>query len=606
MFKESVGVEITRATLELLGAQRGESATAMWLAFREWEAARGREVAYSYVEKPPFYEDLQDLYEFATTCCPDLGRLGMLEQSGRRFAEIILAEHLPDLVVTLRTKAANLVTSIQYLYSRTLDRYSRYLLSSEVEPLATGLRCELSFTEPEAVARHLGRFGLDARRSFENTFLFIVATTGGCMEYLLEPWSSTDHLSADLKRGVFRLTVPAGTEFNYRRLVYTLTQHASELHDVYRDKLFTRDLEHDLIHESSVMRDKWEKIKLASETDELILLRGEPGTGKTHLAERMHEMSERKGRRFVEVGLTADLGTDSLVQSHLFGHVKGAFTSAHEDKPGLFTRADQGTIFLDEIGDASPEVQAKLLRVIEKKTFKPLGSTQDVEVDVRIIAATNRNLEAMVREGTFREDLYYRINVIQIELPPVRDRADEVPLLCEHFIRMVAVDIRKAPKPLAAEVLVWAANYPWPGNFREMIHVLKYALIFSKGPVIELRDLPDTVRKATFEPARARASAPADLPANGVVDEPMLRHLLAQQDRPVISGDTADCPVHVDYARKIYLRALIDHCHGNLRLISMHWDRESQRAVRASIERFGLVDTLEAARRREARLERSK
>src|SRR5688572_20358984 len=159
-------------------------------------------------------------------------------------------------------------------------------------------------------------------------------------------------------------------------------------------------------------------------------------------------MSARKGRPFVEVGLTADVGVDNLIQSHLFGHVKGAFTSAHEDKQGLFTLSNSGTIFLDEIGDATPDLQAKLLRVIEKKTFKPLGATRDVTVDVRIIAATNRDLEAMARDGRFREDLYHRLNVIPIEMPPLRERPGEIPLLAEHFVRRIALEAKRPRKPL--------------------------------------------------------------------------------------------------------------------------------------------------------------
>jgi len=382
--------------------------------------------------------------------------------------------------------------------------------------------------------------------------------------------------------------------------VETLTRFAYQLEKRHAEDLFTRDLEHDLILQSPFMRDKWEKIKLASATDELILLRGEPGTGKTFLAERIHEMSARKGRPFVEVGLTADVGVDNLFQSHLFGHVKGAFTSAYEDKQGLFSLSNSGTIFLDEIGDASLDLQAKLLRVIEKKTFKPLGSTKDVTVDVRIIAATNKDLEKMSQEGKFREDLYHRINVIQLEMPPLRERSEEVPLLAQHFLRRISVEVRKPFKKPSEDLLQFLTSYSWPGNIRELINVLKYALLFSQGTDLERKDLPETLLKTKTDTSRKIAPPPGPAAPGDLIDTEKLRALLAQSDsQAVAKGRTTEIPWHIDHAKKTYMRELIRHCNGNLRKIASSWDCDSEKTVRGVIKDLGLWEELEQARRRE-------
>ncbi|HXX92499.1 MAG TPA: sigma 54-interacting transcriptional regulator, partial [Planctomycetota bacterium] len=318
---------------------------------------------------------------------------------------------------------------------------------------------------------------------------------------------------------------------------------------------------------------------------------------KTFLAERIHEMSARKGRPFVEVGLTADVGVDNLIQSHLFGHVKGAFTSAHEDKQGLFSLSNSGTIFLDEIGDASPDLQAKLLRVIEKKTFKPLGSTKDVTVDVRIIAATNKDLEKLSREGRFREDLYHRLNVIPIEMPPLRERPGEIPLLAQHFLRRISVEVKKPLKLPGAALTGFLASYSWPGNIREFIHVLKYALLFSQGEELEVKDLPDYLKKFKTEKGRAPLPASAPSSAGGVIDLEKLSAALSEIDAaPVVKSHTTDYPWHVDYAKKTYLRALIRHCKGNIRKIVNYWDCDSEKTVRTLIKTYGLWDELERSR----------
>jgi DNA-binding NtrC family response regulator len=598
MLKEPVALQIVRGTLEAIATHHPKSkdAEAVWKAFRQWNARRGKEIALSFSEKPPYFHELQDLYEFGFESCQHLSRDEFLRLSGRYFAEIILRERLHDLVATCLTPGG-VPAGIENLFHRFMEQYSRFLYRVQTRRSETEVSFSVVYSEPEAIARHLAEFGKDATQSFQNSFRVIVAVIEMGMEYLLDPWKS-ENLEFDAAKGTARLKIPPGTKFNYKKQVETLTRFAYQLEKRHAEFLFARDLEHDMILQSPFMRDKWDKIKLASATDELILLRGEPGTGKTYLAERIHEMSARKDRPFVEVGLTADVGVDNLVQSHLFGHVKGAFTSAYEDKQGLFSLSNTGTIFLDEIGDASPDLQAKLLRVIEKKTFKPLGSTRDVTVDVRIIAATNRDLEKMAREGKFREDLYHRLNVIQIEMPPLRNRPDEIPVLAQHFLRRISVEVKKPAKRATVEFLAFLTAYPWPGNIREFQNVLKYALLFSQGEEIGLKDLPDSVLKVAAKIPPVPASQPARS-SQGVIDYGKLVQLLAEVDSmPVVKNNASEYPWHIDHAKKTYMQALIHHCKGNLRKIVSYWDCDSEKTVRALIKDLGLWEELEESRRR--------
>jgi transcriptional regulator with GAF, ATPase, and Fis domain len=221
------------------------------------------------------------------------------------------------------------------------------------------------------------------------------------------------------------------------------------------------------------------------------LLRGESGTGKGLLARALHENSPRAAKAFVQVqcaGLQA-----TLVESELFGHVKGAFTSAHRDKEGRFERADGGTLFLDEIGDISLEVQTKLLRVLQEKTFERVGSSEPVEVDVWILAATHRDLEELVRQGRFREDLYYRLNVISIPVPPLRERREDIPELVTHFLRQHGPRCGKGEVQMDDDALAVLKAYDWPGNIRELESAVQRAVVVAEGPELGVHDLPPDV-----------------------------------------------------------------------------------------------------------------
>ena len=222
-----------------------------------------------------------------------------------------------------------------------------------------------------------------------------------------------------------------------------------------------------------------------------ILLQGESGTGKELIAKAIHTNSNRKDRSFVPVN-TGSMPAD-LLESMLFGHVKGAFTSAIASKKGLFEVADRGTLFLDEIGTMSMETQAKILRVLQDRRFMHLGGVQEIQVDVRIIAATNVDLRQQVKEGKFREDLFYRLNVISIDLPPLRQRKEDIPLLVEFFLKRYAEENERPPQRIATEALRLLLNHAWPGNVRELENVIERAVVLSSGTGIGVDLLPDLI-----------------------------------------------------------------------------------------------------------------
>jgi transcriptional regulator with PAS, ATPase and Fis domain len=222
-----------------------------------------------------------------------------------------------------------------------------------------------------------------------------------------------------------------------------------------------------------------------------VLIEGESGTGKELFARAIHNLSPRKNRPPVVVNCGAM--PDTLLESELFGYKMGAFTDARKDKPGRFRLAEGSTIFLDEIGDISPVLQAKLLRVLQEKTYEPLGAVKSERADVRIITATNKNLFEMVQQGKFREDLYYRINVIKLELPPLRERKEDIPLLVDHFIKTFSSVRNKAIEGITDEALACLMSYDYPGNIRELENIIERAFILCKSKMIMPSHLPEPV-----------------------------------------------------------------------------------------------------------------
>ena len=238
----------------------------------------------------------------------------------------------------------------------------------------------------------------------------------------------------------------------------------------------------DMIGKSKEMLKVYSTINKVAGTTANILILGESGTGKELVARAIHESSPRKGMPFLIINCGGI--PETLLESELFGYIKGSFTGAHMDKPGLFEAASGGTIFLDEIGDLPSILQVKLLRVVQEKTFRRIGGTEDIKVDVRIISATNQNLSVQVKEGTFREDLYYRLNVIPIQLPPLRERKDDIPILAKHFIEKYSQEFSKEIRNISIYALELLMDYQFPGNIRELENIIERSVALETSNII--------------------------------------------------------------------------------------------------------------------------
>jgi two-component system, NtrC family, response regulator HydG len=241
------------------------------------------------------------------------------------------------------------------------------------------------------------------------------------------------------------------------------------------------------------IREIFDLLQLVAPSEATVLLLGETGTGKELVAQAIHRNSSRVAGPFVAVNCAAL--PEALLESELFGHERGSFTGATNRRDGRFVMAHQGTLFLDEVGELSLPIQAKILRVLQSREFEPLGSTHTVKVDVRIITATNRNLEKMVREGLFREDLFYRLNVFPVVLPPLRERQEDLPALAKYFLKQFGEKNRREGLSLAPEVLEAFRRYAWPGNIRELENVMERAVIVCQGDTITVKDLPPALRQ---------------------------------------------------------------------------------------------------------------
>ena len=278
-----------------------------------------------------------------------------------------------------------------------------------------------------------------------------------------------------------------------------------------------------IIGRSDPMLAVFQLIETIAPTNSTVLVTGESGTGKELAARAIHFNSPRKERPFVAVNCGAL--PETLLDSELFGHMRGAFTGADTNKKGLIEVADKGTIFLDEIGEMSPLVQVKLLRVLQERRFRRLGGTEEVEADIRIITATNRDLAKMVAEGQFREDLFYRINVIPIRLPPLRERADDVALLAEHFVTQFSAQMSKPITGISRAAAAALQAYSWPGNIRELENAIERAVALERTPSILLESLPEAIREM---PASATSVAPSEngnFPEEGIDLEQHVQHI---------------------------------------------------------------------------------
>ncbi len=277
-----------------------------------------------------------------------------------------------------------------------------------------------------------------------------------------------------------------------------------------------------MIGQSRLFRATLDTVRQAAASHATVLITGESGTGKELVARALHELSTRHAGPFVPVNCAAL--PESILESELFGYERGAFTGAVARKEGRFDRAHEGTLLLDEVAEMSPQVQAKLLRVVQEGEFERLGGVAPVKVDVRLVAATNRDLISEVRAGRFREDLYYRLNVVAIPLPPLRDRPEDIPLLADHFLHRFSRRNEKGFSEMTREALAALSAYSWPGNVRELENIIERAVVLGRGPQLTLEDLPAAIRTASgFAPAGAElGGAPsAGSTGTGAGDKPL-------------------------------------------------------------------------------------
>ena len=277
------------------------------------------------------------------------------------------------------------------------------------------------------------------------------------------------------------------------RIARSLQRQNLEVENVsLRQQLDSKFGLENIVGESPVMQEIFEIVRQVAPTRATVLLAGESGTGKELVAKAIHQLSPRAKQPLVTVHCAALAPT--LLESELFGHEKGAFTGAHERRIGRFEQAQGGTLFLDEIGEFDATIQVKLLRFLGERTFERVGSNKTLTADVRLIAATNKNLEELVKAGAFREDLFFRLRVVEIQLPPLRERAGDIPLLAQKFLREFAHENGKSLNAFTADALEWLMNYSWPGNIRELRTAIEHAVVLCRGEKISARDLPAPVR----------------------------------------------------------------------------------------------------------------
>lgn len=314
----------------------------------------------------------------------------------------------------------------------------------------------------------------------------VLLTAFGSMEGAIEGirQGAYDYLAKPFKKEEIKLVVQRSLE--HSRLLRENARFREELRD-------RQDLSH-LVGSSPLMLEVYKLVARVSAGKSTVLVEGESGTGKELIARAIHANSSRRERSFVPVNCAAL--PDALLESELFGHEKGAFTGAIGAKKGLFEAAHEGTIFLDEIGDVGAALQVKLLRVIQEQELRRVGGTASTKVNVRIIAASNRNVSQLVKEGKFREDLFYRLNVVRIMMPPLRERREDIPMLAHHFLQKVSSGNSPVIRGFVPDAMAILQRYHWPGNVRELENVIERAVSLTHGPLILPEDFPDPVRQA--------------------------------------------------------------------------------------------------------------
>jgi len=335
------------------------------------------------------------------------------------------------------------------------------------------------------------------------------ALRAGAFWYLEKPF---DQANLDVVRGLVELAIEHGRLKVENRLMKT--------------QMRSRHRIENMVGQSGPWQQVLEYVRKVADTDSTVLITGESGTGKELIARALHFNSGRAERMFVTVNCGAI--PEELLESELFGHVKGAFTNAVAHREGRFSLANSGTIFLDEIGDMSPNLQVKLLRVLQDRTFEPVGSSRTVRVNVRVIAATNQDLEQAIREKRFREDLFYRLNVIPIETPPLRDRRDDIPDLVRHFIEVMRREKGRPIESISDDALWLLCEHDWPGNVRQLENVIEQVCVLCNEPEIRVEDLPPQLRGPKEPPPFEVPRVPSQGLAFNDEVERFQRNLIAQ------------------------------------------------------------------------------
>ncbi|MAG29823.1 MAG: Fis family transcriptional regulator [Deltaproteobacteria bacterium] len=410
------------------------------------------------------------------------------ERSMQEFLEIFLRREGYGVIT-----AGDVDTAVLHLESDEID----LVITDMQMPEKTGLDLivEGRAVSPETIMIVLTAFG--------TTDSAIAAMKEGAYDYLTKPFK-VDELRIVIEKALEKKVLSVEN----RRL---------------RQELRSQSRDRNIIGHSSAMQEVYDLIAQVAETKTNILIYGESGTGKELVARAIHEQSSRHEAPFVAINCGAI--PENLLESELFGHVKGAFTGAVQTKVGLFEAAAGGTLLLDEIGEISLPLQVKLLRALQEKTIRRVGDTADRKIDVRIVSATNRRLEEEVAAGRFREDVYYRLNVIQLTLPPLRERVEDIPLLAQHFIRRFADELGKDVEGMTSEAFEMLAGYPFPGNVRELENLIERAVALSRDSVLDRDLLPPTVLEVPIHRPTAR------IPEEGVE----LERLVADYERSLLS-----------------------------------------------------------------------
>src|SRR5881409_2299268 len=396
------------------------------------------------------------------------------ERSMRELLAIMLKQAGHEVTVADGGEAA-----IQALKSDTFDLVITDLRMRRVDGLAV-LRAAKEHSPPTVVL---------VVTAFASTETAVEAMKLGAYDYLTKPF----------KLDEIKLTIANALE---RKRLQDENQALKR--QLRRERGFES-----FIGKSRQMLDIFDTIRKAAESDSTVLVTGESGTGKELVARAFHDESPRRNGPFVSVNCGAI--PETLMESELFGHVKGAFTGAVAETIGLFSAAAGGTLFLDEITEVPSSVQVKLLRAIQEREIRRVGDTRDIKVDVRLIAASNRELDKAVADGALREDLFYRLNVIPVHLPPLRDRREDIPLLVAHFVKKLAREVGRPVRGATPEAVAVLEQYHWPGNIRELENVVERAMVLGASELIDLEALPATVRQP-----RSRDETPVELPADGI------------------------------------------------------------------------------------------